>query len=166
MKGYLYTTVISLALFIAVAICLGQKDVNSKQRDDERPRASASGQSKTAPEETFQPVIEVSIIRLIANPEAYDGKAVRVIGVVSIEFEGTAVYLTPDDYRKMICKNAIWLELDKADQRTYRKVDGKYAIIEGVFKAGYDGHFDAFSGSMVKIKRLEALPFTRRFVRN
>ena len=34
----------------------------------------------------------ISLIRLIATPEKYDGKRIQVIGYLHIEFEGTAIY--------------------------------------------------------------------------
>ena len=36
--------------------------------------------------------IGVSLIQLIANPDKYHGKLVRVIGVINIEFEGNKIF--------------------------------------------------------------------------
>ncbi len=40
----------------------------------------------------------VSLINLIATPEKYNGKWVRVIGVARFEFEGDALFLSKSDY--------------------------------------------------------------------
>lgn len=50
--------------------------------------------------------ISVSLVQLIANPKIYHGKFVRVVGFVSVRFEGKAVYLHEDDYRHGIQKMA------------------------------------------------------------
>jgi hypothetical protein len=39
------------------------------------------------------------MIQLIANPQAWDGKHVRVIGFLRLEFEGDALYLHREDLR-------------------------------------------------------------------
>jgi len=42
---------------------------------------------------------DVSLIQLIANPQAYDGKTVRITGFLHLEFEGNAIYLHNEDFR-------------------------------------------------------------------
>jgi hypothetical protein len=96
----------------------------------------------------------VSIVSLIANPIGYDGKYIRVIGYVSLEFEGAAVYLNQDDYEYGITKNAIWLDITKSDRNVYKESDQKYALIEGTFDAERYGHMGLFSGTIKSIKRL------------
>jgi hypothetical protein len=51
-----------------------------------------------------QQPVSVSIVQLIANPKAYHAKFVRVVGFVSVRFEGTAVYLHEEDYKRGISK--------------------------------------------------------------
>jgi hypothetical protein len=97
----------------------------------------------------------VSLVQLIANPQEYDGKFVRVIGFVSVEFEGTAVYLHQEDYKYEITQNALWLELDS--QRN-KKFDQRYVLIEGTFDASHGGHKGLFNGSIKDIKRLQLWP--------
>jgi len=60
-----------------------------------------------------QDAIEVSLINLIATPEQYDGKLVRVTGVAKVEFENSGLYLSRDDYKNAITKNAVCLTLDE-----------------------------------------------------
>ena len=38
-----------------------------------------------------------SLVELIARPELYDGRRVRVIGFVNFEFEGDAIFLSSED---------------------------------------------------------------------
>lgn len=58
-----------------------------------------------------QQQIDVSIMQLIANSDAYHGKYVRLIGFVKLEFEGNAIYLHQDDYKFGISKNGLWLDI-------------------------------------------------------
>jgi hypothetical protein len=53
--------------------------------------------------------VHVSLIHLIANPEAFDGKPVSVMGFFRYEFEGTALYVHREDYEHALSKNGIWV---------------------------------------------------------
>lgn len=101
---------------------------------------------------------EVSIIAMIARPKEFDGKFVRVIGFVSCQFEGMAVFASREDWLHAISKNSIALELpeDELPEERCAKagVDHNYGLIEGCFDAGNLGHKSASSGSLV-VTRLE-----------
>ena len=43
-------------------------------------------------------VEDVSMIQLIANPQVYDNKRVRITGFLHLEFEGDAIYLHREDF--------------------------------------------------------------------
>ena len=97
---------------------------------------------------TAQQPQAVSIVQLIANPAAYDGKVVQVFGFVRFEFEGSAVYLHQDDYRHSLYKNGLWLSM-----KEQKELDQNYALIEGVFNARNRGHLGLWSGSIEKVSR-------------
>ena len=101
--------------------------------------------------------LDVSIIKLIAAPEKYHGRVVRVIGVGNLEFEGCAVYLSRDDYKYRVHKNGLWIELDEkaTSYEDAKEFNGKYVIIEGTFDKNDAGHFGMWSGSIKKITRYE-----------
>ncbi len=52
----------------------------------------------------------ISLIRLIATPERYDGKVIQVEGFLNLEFEGNAIYLHKEDYENSLCKNGFWVD--------------------------------------------------------
>lgn len=56
---------------------------------------------------------DVSLIQLLANPQAYDGKIVRIIGFIHLEFEGNVIYLHEDDFRYGLTKNGLWIDLPR-----------------------------------------------------
>lgn len=107
--------------------------------------------------------VSVSLIRLIANPDAFDGKLVRVFGYVRVEHEGTSIYLHREDYVKGLSKNGLWLAASDVAAPGSREaaVQNRYALIEGRFSAKMTGHMGLWSGSIKDITRMEPWDFDR-----
>jgi hypothetical protein len=99
--------------------------------------------------------LDVSLVRLIANPKDYDGKIVRVIGFVRMEFEGNGIYLHEDDYKHSIYKNGLWIDVTADMQKRKTELDQKYVLIEGTFDARMTGHMGLWSGSIRNITRCQ-----------
>ncbi len=99
--------------------------------------------------------LDVSLIQLIANPNTYDQKIVRVIGFVRLEFEGNAIYLHQDDYKHGISKNGLWLNATDDMRKKTADFDQKYLLLEGTFNAKKMGHMGLFSGSIQQITRCQ-----------
>lgn len=116
---------------------------------------TAWAQQRPAPPDPDRP-IPVSLVRLIATPEAFDGKLVRVMGFVHVEHEGTAVYLHRDDYEHSLAKNGLWLAASDVAAPGSREaaVQNRYALIEGRFSAKETGHMGLWSGSIKEIARM------------
>ena len=107
-------------------------------------------------DEINQNAIDVSIIQLIASPEKYQNKVVRVIGVGNIDFEGDSVYLSKDDWKYDIYENSFWLDVGEDFQyEEAGKINGKYVIIVGTFNMNNKGHLGLWSGSIEKITRYQ-----------
>ena len=78
----------------------------------------------------------VSLINVIANPEKYDGKCVRLTGVLRVEFEGNALFLNQESYKNDIYVNAVTLTFHKHIKDFFgdiSELNGKYLSIEGIF---------------------------------
>ena len=109
-----------------------------------------------------------SIAALIARPEVFDGKAVRIIGFINFEFEGDAIYLSKGDWEHSINRNALWVEL--SEETVGRSFVGgrdgrpnkRYVIIEGTFRAKNRGHLGLFSGAIEQVTRLQPWNFPRK----
>ena len=99
--------------------------------------------------------VDVSLVQLIANPNDYHGKFVRVIGFVKLEFESNSVYLHQDDYKHQIFKNGLWIDVTDEIRKKKDEFDQKYLLLEGTFNAKKKGHMGAWSGSIEKISRSE-----------
>jgi hypothetical protein len=100
-----------------------------------------------------------SLITLIAQPEKFDGKPVRVIGYVHFQFEGDGLYVSQADFEHSIFRNGLWIdppsgfESDSAPAR--RQPNDQYVIVEGIFSAQDGGHFGMWSGALHHVTRLE-----------
>jgi hypothetical protein len=93
----------------------------------------------------------VSLIELIANPTQFDGKRVRIIGFLRLEFEGTAIYLSREDFENGITKNGLWVSTDQLDNT----LSNRYVLLEGTFNASNPGHRGLWSGAIEKITRVQ-----------
>ena len=99
---------------------------------------------------------QVSLIKLIANPQAYNHKIVRLIGYLHLEFEGNAIYLHQDDFEHGIYENSIWINLPKdISQVQIKAVNDHYVICTARFIASQHGHMGMFSGELEDVRRLE-----------
>lgn len=90
---------------------------------------------------------KVSLIRLIAYREQYDGKRVATQGFLVDKFEHHALYLSHDDAKYAVTYNGLWLgeplSRDNAGDAVKHPLrDGhlKYVTIEGKFRKVGHGH--------------------------
>ena len=98
--------------------------------------------------------IDTSLVQLIANPKALDGKLIRVIGFLNLEFEGDAVYLHKEDFEHAISQNGIWVDIPD-DFKGRSKLSGNYVLLEGIFDAKRHGHMGMFSGTIRTVSRAQ-----------
>ncbi|NTX04248.1 hypothetical protein [Myxococcus sp. CA040A] len=101
------------------------------------------------------PAVEsVSVVRLLAAPEAYDGKRVEVVGYGTFEHEGTALYFNPQDHQHGVPMSAVWLVLGEAWDSKER-TPPRYVIVRGTFRAKSRGALGLFAGAITDIDRLD-----------
>ena len=100
-----------------------------------------------------------SLEELIARPELYDGKRVRVIGFVNFEFEGNALYISKEDWQRSIARNGLWIdppqrfETDSGPSKI--QPNQRYVLVEGTFNARNPGHLGMWSGAIERVTRLD-----------
>lgn len=97
----------------------------------------------------------VSLIQLIANPAAFEGKRVLLTGYVVLEFENQAVYLHESDAKYGIARNGLWLDVPLGGDSHRARFHQQYVLIEGTFNAQRRGHLGLFSGAIEHIGRFE-----------
>src|ERR1039458_7879227 len=85
----------------------------------------------------------ISIIRLVAAPEKFDGKMVAVEGLLRIgehpEFFGEQpiLYLHDEDAKNLLAANAVWVIPSDQMRRDREKLDRMYVNMTGVFRASH-----------------------------
>jgi hypothetical protein len=99
------------------------------------------------------------MIELIARPELYDGKRIRVIGFVNFEFEGNGLYVSREDWQQSIHRNGVWIEPPKSFESdsgsAARRPNQQYVLVEATFRAGQGGHMSMWSGTLERVTRLD-----------
>jgi hypothetical protein len=96
----------------------------------------------------------VSIAALLANPEKFDGTAVRVIGFYHASFEHSAIYFAESDFVNNIRSNGLWV----ADGIP-SNINNQYILVEGIFSSNDRGHLALWSGSICNVVR--SAPWSR-----
>ena len=97
-------------------------------------------------------IFEPNLLQLIADPDRYNGRQVRVTGYCSFEFEGTGIYLYREDYLHRL-SNRLWLDIPPESDR-----EPQYCIVEGTFDSKQKGHLGVSIGTITSIGRLQAWP--------
>ncbi len=104
----------------------------------------------------------VSLIQLIANPQQFDGKPIRVLAYLHLEYEGDALYLHREDFDKKLWTNAVSISLEDAQLRHAKKLSGGFVVVEGVYSAKDRGHFGMFSGSIGQVSVIKSYERRRK----
>lgn len=102
---------------------------------------------------------DVTLVQLIANPEKFDGKTIRVIGFLRLEFEGDVLYLHREDYENAILGDGIWVDTTAQMTKQKKALNMHYVLLEGTFSANDRGHMGMWSGTIKKIRRAMVWPF-------
>ncbi len=100
--------------------------------------------------------VDVSLYALLANPQPFDGRLVRVIGFLALDFEGTGIYAHEADFRRAIHRNGVWVCATAAMHRARDTLHRRYALVEGRFHAGSAGPRGMWSGGIDDVRRAEA----------
>lgn len=92
----------------------------------------------------------VSLIQLIANPDAFDGRYVSVSGYLTLsdEYE-SSLFLDENSYSSGLSANSVAIDLESSKgeiQKRAKERDRKYVVVAGRFKAGPT----AFSGGTLQ----------------
>jgi len=99
----------------------------------------------------------VSLIQLIADPDAYDGRPVTVAGVLRLDFEGTALYYGEGDGANKVPTNGVWLRLEPERIDELKALVDHYVTLSGRFSALDQGHLGLFRGSIREIRDVTRL---------
>ncbi len=107
-------------------------------------------------ERSDEAILDCSLINLIATPERYHEKKVRVMGYVVIEFERHALFLSETDSDRSLTRNGVWLQFgDRASVEAHKEMNRGYVIVVGIFDMNMRGHGSMYSGSIQQIERMD-----------
>ncbi len=95
------------------------------------------------------------MIALLANPDIYHGKRVRLVGFANFEFESNGLYVSREDWRQSIYRNGLWVDLP-GDRPSAGQPNRRYVLVEGTFRADRQGHMGLWSGTLEQVTRLRA----------
>lgn len=95
----------------------------------------------------------ISLIHLIQNPDKFHERKVRIIGVVCLKFECKAVFVSSEDVKKAVTKNAVWVDVELTEAN--KRLNGRHVLIEGEFDKNNLGHLRMYSGCLTRVSRLE-----------
>jgi len=102
-----------------------------------------------------QPCVAVTLSELLATPEKYHGKRVRVSGYHHAEFEHSSLSEGPDSIRKY--KESVWLGSMSHFAKLADAVSHNDAFItvEGAFTGGSGGHLGLWAGEIDRLTKIE-----------
>lgn len=141
---------------LTLAMLLFAGDVRAQVPPSARPLPESACPDSVARRDC--PLADVSLIQMLATPERFDGRHVRVVGFVHIEFEGNAVYLHREDFEAGLLRNAIWVDFRPGALSAARPINDRYVLLEGIFDAQHHGHMGMFGGALRDISSADPWP--------
>lgn len=121
----------------------------------QRPVACAGDVTKVAVSLEF--VHPVSLIALLVNPKEHHGRYVSVTGVLRLEFEANALYVSAEDAKHQLSANCLWVEVNKEVYKSRRRLQRRYVTVIARFSSQNRGHMGAFGGALEDVR--EVLPY-------
>jgi hypothetical protein len=98
----------------------------------------------------------ISMVQLLASPDKYDGKYVRVSGYMHLEPQANAIYLHREDVEHHLLKNGVWVAA--AEGVSLEACQDAYVIIEGLFRARNSDNARYWSGAVTRVTRCQKVP--------
>ena len=98
----------------------------------------------------------VSLIRVIANPEKFDGENIRVVGCLGGAGldDAPGVFVSDSDALNGVISNAV--DLTVRDSNSIRGMYGKYVIIQGLYHAPPPGaDFNGYIDNILELRPLK-----------
>lgn len=120
------------------------------------PRSDAPTTSDAGMGDSSAAPVAVSLINLIATPERYEGSRVQVVGYLRLDFEGTALFLTRDDFLAQNYRSAVWVSAPVTTRQKWRGLGDKYVLVEGTFSTASRGHDNCCAGVLRDLQGITA----------
>lgn len=120
------------------------------------PRSDSSTGSDAGVVDSSAAPVAVSLVSLIATPERYEGSRVQVVGYLRLDFEGTALFLSRDDFLAQNYRSAVWVSVPVSTRQRWRELGDKYVLVEGTFSTASRGHDNCCAGVLHDLHGISA----------
>jgi hypothetical protein len=91
----------------------------------------------------------ISMIRVLATPQEFDGKRIAVVGFLGLHKDGNILYLHREDEEMGLYKNGLAVEFDyPLTPEDIARMNMHYVYLGGVFDAHYQGTGLGSSGTI------------------
>jgi hypothetical protein len=98
----------------------------------------------------------ISLIRLIVDPAAYDGMRVRTKGFVVVGREESAICISADSADFVMTEDALWLDLSEAGVEPL-EFNKRYVVVEGTVDGSPSGMWRLFPGAIRSVTKIRTL---------
>lgn len=91
----------------------------------------------------------ISLIRVLANPQEFDGKRIAVVGFLGLHKDGNILYLHREDEEMGLYKNGLAVEFDyPLTSEDIARMNMHYVYLGGVYDTHYQGPGLGSSGTI------------------
>lgn len=98
----------------------------------------------------------VPLVRLLATPERYEGRKVRVEGFLSLEFEDTGLFPDQETWSAGLRSSSLMVDVPAwASPAIMKSVTRHYACVSGTFVAGNGPGYGYEGGSLIDVRQIE-----------
>ena len=94
----------------------------------------------------------MSLVRILATPQAVDGQSVFVVGYLHLEFEGRLLCLHKEDVEHRLFANCIWTDIPKTPE--VEALSDHYVGISGKVNARARGHMGMYQATVQEVRRI------------
>ena len=94
----------------------------------------------------------MSLVRILATPQAVDGRSVLVVGYLHLEFEGRLLCLHKEDVEHRLFENCIWTDIPKTPE--VEALSDHYVGISGRMNARARGHMGMYQATVQEVRRI------------
>ncbi|MCH8473615.1 MAG: hypothetical protein LAT55_00120 [Opitutales bacterium] len=102
-------------------------------------------------------VISTSLVRVVSNPEGYDGKRILLKGFLRRGFEESGLYLSREDAAILNTKQALWVGSVREGRENIEFPDEEFVMIVGTlsFEEGKGfGHMGLWLAEITEIEQV------------
>jgi hypothetical protein len=121
----------------------------------------------TASDETTMAGVTVtSMVRLLSNPQQYEGMRVQVVGYFWGGFEISGLFLTKESFTMGDTSSAIWVELPQNKTNRIVPIGKGYVRVQGTFHGnGRSGHLGLYPAAIEDVTIFETAGDVNAFSR-